>query len=73
MTAMQVIKLFTAGCFLIILSAWIAEAYRNGNRVWVWAYELLELVYEHWYLGMWRGMMRHMADPAYDYTGRHFR
>lgn len=69
---MLIVKLFTAACMAVILSAWIEASYESGNRFWVWAHGLVDLAYERWYLGMWRAMMRHMADPAYDYHGRHF-
>lgn len=70
---MLVIKLFTIACLLVIVSAWIAEAYKNGNGFWVKAHEIADRLYEQTYLAMWCAMMRHAADPAYNYEGKHFK
>jgi hypothetical protein len=70
---MLVIKLFTVACLAVVVAAWIAESYSNGNRVWVKAHEIIDNLYEQVYLAAWVAMMRHAADPAYSYEGKHFR
>lgn len=73
MDAVMVIKLFTAACMAVIAAAWISQAYRDGNRFWVLAHQVLDNLYEQVYLAIWVAMMRHAADPAYSYEGKHFK
>ena len=58
----------------VVLAAWIAESYKNGNRFWTYMREtVVEYLYDDVYLGAWRAMMRHSGDPALTYNGRHFK
>lgn len=75
MNGMAVVAWSAAIGLPVIIAAWIAESHKNGNRFWVWVRAGLEAgadcIYDHCYLAIWRAMMRHAADPAYKYHGRH--
>lgn len=75
MDAGTVVKMFALAGLAVIIAAWIAESYKNGNRFWVnvrFGLDMeLEWLYDHCYLAVWRAMMRHTGDPSYSYEGRH--
>lgn len=68
------LQVFAAALLGVIIAAWIAESYKNGNQFWVWVREVpVEYLYDEVYLGAWRAMMRHSDDPSLTYNGRHFK
>lgn len=62
---MEAVKWFYIACTVVVTAAFLGELKPVRS--------LIEYLYDNVYLAAWRAMMRHAADPAYAYNGRHFR